>query len=121
MSNSPDFRLSNAVLACAIGKMCTPSIDETYPKADEFLDVRDYLKDLAALVDAHILEVAKIAASNACHHGIDADLGKDVLINGLDGFLFYDLEQEAIGVRSAYQACHGPSAYDVARNRREAA
>lgn len=112
MTNAEQFAAAHSRALALLAKVRTPDIDAASPKADEFIDVRDYLKDVAAIVDQLILDVAKVARSNVCCHGIDIELAKGNLIGALDGNLFYDLEQEAIGVRSAYNACHGPSRQD---------
>jgi hypothetical protein len=121
LTNHAQFALVHSKALAALAKIKTPAIDTAFPKADEFIDVRDFLKEWAGVVDALVLEVAKIAQANSSCHGIDVSLADKPLLTALDGFLFYDLEQEAIGVRAAYQACHGPSAYDVGRQSREAA
>lgn len=117
MTNYEQFTAAHNRALALLAKVRTPDIDAVSPKADEFLDVRDYLKDVASVIDALILDVTTVARSNACCHGIDLDLAKGNLIGALDGNLFYDLEQEAMGVRAAYNACHGPARDPYAEHR----
>lgn len=108
------FTKSHTEFLAALAKAKPASEISDYPTAEEVLNIRDHLLEVARLVDAYFSEQfseARYMASVRLPHGE---------VNALEDYLNDEGIEEAFN-NAAVMFPRKPSAYDVARADREAA
>lgn len=95
------FELSRDTLIAKLWELRIPKAYPAFPSPGHHEGVAHYLREFAAIVDAHIEVIGMHAKDNACATDMDLRCFEDVLSGAIEGNATHVLEEEAHELRDS--------------------